>query len=522
MLRLSRSTRERRRLELEVGDITSLKGGGSWDITEHGVGGLYGQTAFSSRPAGAPPVDLRFAPGAPLVAGLQPHYAVSVGSPAPAPSALGGAALPLSPVAAAPSACGLPALVVSAFAPDPASPASFSFGALPASLSGAPPVAAPSPAPFVLPPPGLPSAGDLPVWAQDPALASFLGEPPDLNSGYEEQRAPPPAAPSSLASLVSSPPRPVVPVQKDAGDEQTSVCPWASWVEYGVFGCVLLLLVVLPSLVVFTTDTSFVTPTCHLSARQVTAATPATLWCCTGIRSTTFGACAGATSCSAVGGPLRGPGTLKLLTQYSGNGLEWTVSCGFGWGVLGHAGATGVPRTRSCAAATPLISPGMPREHNPRASFEAAAVAVRGQSGCNFGPIGLDVPGALEMALSPITSVWGCTSPKVHGPRSLTPRSLSVHFLIAFLRRVPLMGPRLAAHPHWHSFSSFCFPVPLCSFGTVGGCSSRSPCCELYIAPGRAGPVSRAIYPEDPSLWGTGGVTWGVRWGCPPPFKLLS
>ena len=137
-----------------------------------------------------------------------------------------------------------------------------------------------------------------------------------------------------MASLVSSPPRPVVPVQKDAGDERTSVCPWASWVEYGVFGCVLLLLVVLPSLVVFTTDTSFVTPTCHLSARQVTAATPATLWRCTGIRSTTFGACAGATSCSAVGGPLRGPGTLKLLTQYSGNGLEWTVSCGFGWGVL--------------------------------------------------------------------------------------------------------------------------------------------------------------------------------------------
>ena len=35
--------------------------------------------------------------------------------------------------------------------------------------------------------------------------------------------------------------------------------------------------------------------------------------------------------------------------------------------------------------------------------------------------------------------------------------------------------------------------------------SSRSPCCELYIAPGRAGPVSRAIYPEDPSLWGTRG-----------------
>ena len=50
-------------------------------------------------------------------------------------------------------------------------------------------------------------------------------------------------------------------------------------------------------------------------------------------------------------------------------------------------------------------------------------------------------------------------------------------------------------------------------------CSSGSPCCELYVAPGRAGPVSRAIYPEDPSLWGTGGVTWGVRWGCPP---LLS
>ena len=31
-------------------------------------------------------------------------------------------------------------------------------------------------------------------------------------------------------------------------------------------------------------------------------------------------------------------------------------------------------------------------------------------------------------------------------------RSLSVHFLIAFLRRVPLMGPGLATLPHWHSF----------------------------------------------------------------------
>ena len=47
-------------------------------------------------------------------------------------------------------------------------------------------------------------------------------------------------------------------------------------------------------------------------------------------------------------------------------------------------------------------------------------------------------------------------------------------------------------------FSSLFFPVPLCSFGTVGGCSSRSPCCELYIAPGRAGPVSRAIYRRSP------------------------
>ena len=79
--------------------------GGNWDVTEHGFGGLYGQTAFSSRPAGAPPVDPRFVPGAPLVAGLQPHYAVSVGAPAPAPSSLGGAALPfvapaLSPVVA--------------------------------------------------------------------------------------------------------------------------------------------------------------------------------------------------------------------------------------------------------------------------------------------------------------------------------------------------------------------------------------------------------------------------------------
>ena len=101
-------------------------------------------------------------------------------------------------------------------------------------------------------------------------------------------------------------------------------------------------------------------------------------------------------------------------------------------------------------------------------------------------------------------------------------RSLPVHFVITFSRWVPLMGPRLAAHPHWHSFSSFCFPVPLCSFGTVGGCSSRSPCCELYIAPGRAGPVSRAIYPEDPSLWGTGGCDMGSALGMPPPFKLLT
>ena len=58
----------------------------------------------------------------------------------------------------------------------------------------------------------------------------------------------------------------------------------------------------------------------------------------------------------------------------------------------------GVSQPRSCAAVAPLIYPGIPREHNLRASFEAAAFAVRGQSGCNFGPIGLDVPGALEMA----------------------------------------------------------------------------------------------------------------------------
>ena len=151
--------------------------GGNWDITEHGFGGLYGQTAFSSRPAGAPPVDPRFAPGAPLVSGLTPHYAHSVGALAPAPSSFGGAALPLVPPATS-SAGGLPASVVSAFAPAPASSASFSFGALPASLSGAPPVAPPSPAPFVPPPPGPPSAGDLPAWAHDPALASFLGDPP--------------------------------------------------------------------------------------------------------------------------------------------------------------------------------------------------------------------------------------------------------------------------------------------------------------------------------------------------------
>ena len=193
--------------------------GGNWDVTEHGFGGLYGQTPFSSRPAGAPPVDPRFVPGAPLVAGLQPHYAVSVGAPAPAPSSLGGAALPfvapaLSPVVAAPSAGGLPLSVVSAFAPAPApAPGAFSFGALPASLSGAPPVAPPSSAQSVPPPPGLAPAGELPAWAQDPALASFLGDPPDLNGGYEEHRAPPPAAPSPLASLVSSPPRPVVPAQ---------------------------------------------------------------------------------------------------------------------------------------------------------------------------------------------------------------------------------------------------------------------------------------------------------------------
>ena len=317
--------------------------GGNWDITEHGFGGLYGQTAFSSRPAGAPPVDPRFAPGAPLVAGLQPHYAV--GAPAPASSSLGGAALPVPP--AAPSAGGLPASVVSAFAPAPASfgappaPGSFSFGALPASLSGAPPVAPPSPAPGSLPPPpGFPPAGGLPAWAQDPALASFYGDPPDLNTGYEEQRAPPPP---SLASLVSSPPRPPVVTQPrptpyrdlrqarrdleraanaddrqadaDAAlydevgaDDATPVCPFASWVVFGLVGCVLLLLLAfLPSLVVFTTDTSFVSPTCPLSARQGIAATPAASGC-TGWSSASFGARAGATSYSAVGSPVRGLG----------------------------------------------------------------------------------------------------------------------------------------------------------------------------------------------------------------------
>ena len=64
----------------------------------------------------------------------------------------------------------------------------------------------------------------------------------------------------------------------DAEDEQialeentpgaTPVCPWASWIEYGVFTCVLLLFVLLPLLVVFTTNTSSVSPTCPLSARQ--------------------------------------------------------------------------------------------------------------------------------------------------------------------------------------------------------------------------------------------------------------
>ena len=60
------------------------------------------------------------------------------------------------------------------------------------------------------------------------------------------------------------------------------------------------------------------------------------------------------------------------------------------------------------------------------------------------------------------------------------------------------------------------------SFGTVGGCSSGSPCCELYIAPGRAGPVIRARYPEDPSLWDTGGVTCpkGIAAGVAPPLSF--
>ena len=183
----------------------------------------------------------------------------------------------------------------------------------------------------------------------------------------------------------------------------TPVCPWASWIEYGLFTCVLLLFVLLP--VVFTTNTSFVSPTCPLSDRQGVAAKPAASGC--GWSSASFGACADATSCSAVGSPVRGLDTPKPLTQYSRNGLGWTVSCGFGWGVLGRAGAKGASRPRSCAAAAPLICPGMPREHNLRASFEAATIVVRGQSGCNFGPTGLDVPSALEMALSPITSVWG-------------------------------------------------------------------------------------------------------------------
>ena len=59
----------------------------------------------------------------------------------------------------------------------------------------------------------------------------------------------------------------------------TPVCPWASWIEYGLFTCVLLLFVLLPSLVVFTTDTSFVSPTCPLSVRQGIAATPAASGC---------------------------------------------------------------------------------------------------------------------------------------------------------------------------------------------------------------------------------------------------
>ena len=50
------------------------------------------------------------------------------------------------------------------------------------------------------------------------------------------------------------------------------------------------------------------------------------------------------------------------------------------------------------------------------------------------------------MALSPITSVWGCTSPKVHGPRSLTPLCDASVGLSSRLRIPPSEGPVLATY----------------------------------------------------------------------------
>ena len=92
-------------------------------------------------------------------------------------------------------------------------------------------------------------------------------------------------------------------------------------------------------------------------------------------------------------------------------------------------------------------------------------------------------------------------------------RSLPVHFVITFLRWVPLMGPRLAAHPRRCSFFfSFLLSSPSSLSGLWEGvpaglpgyylvttwllpsrslCSGR-PLFELYIAPG--GPAALARY----------------------------
>ena len=58
--------------------------------------------------------------------------------------------------------------------------------------------------------------------------------------------------------------------------------------------------------------------------------------------------------------------------------------------------------------------------------------------------------------------VLSCHAAYAHWVRSF--RSFPVHFVITFSRWVPLMGPRLAAHPHRCSFFfSFLLSSPSCS-----------------------------------------------------------